>query len=97
MAQKRLFECVKLGTGFIFSKNSTNNSGIALFLTKYKGYRILSVLDAICRFLMTVANVVLKGANFYKELFGNEIESDALANGLKVQDIKPAATTKAAN
>jgi hypothetical protein len=88
--QQRLVERVKFGTGFISSKTAATNSGGAFYLTEYKGDGILSVLDAIVPIVGTVANVVSKGANFYKELRGNGIEPEALAEVLKVEDTKPA-------
>lgn len=53
------------------------------------------MFDAILPNVGTVANVVLKGANFYKKLRGNEIghaviEPEALAEVLKVEETKPA-------
>ena len=99
--QQRLVERVKFGTGFISSKTAATNSGGAFYLTEYKGDGILSVLDAIVPIVGTVANVVSKGANFYKELRGNGIgptgiEPEALAEVLKVEDTKPAEETKVA-
>lgn len=63
MPEQRLVERVKFITGFV----STLTGG-AIYLTDYKGDGISSVLDAIEPIVRTVANVVLKGANFYKEL-----------------------------
>lgn len=76
--QQRLIERVKFGNGFVSAKN-----GGAFYLTEYKGNGMLSILDTIVPIVGTVANVVAKSANFYKELRGNGIEPEALAEVLK--------------
>lgn len=57
------------GTGFISEKDTEKTCG-AFYLTEYKSDKILSIFDTIVPIVETVANVVARGANYFKELRG---------------------------